>query len=369
MYEKILSPITLGGLTLKNRIIFAPTSFGISEGKLKQRLREIAAGGCAMIVLGDVPVSRHSFLSLHGKKGFERYRQLCDLIHAEGCLICAQLHQSDSNLKAMLRYIPGVLTKKISGDELRILLNEQVGTLVTTMPVKKIQAITSAFGEAAVLAKQAGFDMVQVHGDRMCGSFSSAVFNQRTDLYGGSAENRARFAAEAVSAVRSAVPDMPVDYKLTVRQENPNYGNAGVLLAELPTFVPVLERNGVTSFHVALANHGKLTDTIPPKNHPYFAEEGCFLRYCDEVKKYTALPVCGVGGLTVPDFIEEQLSCGRIECAAMSRQLIADPQWVNKLQQGRASDILHCIRCNRECLGGIKAHRGVHCIYRKMEMD
>ena len=74
-----------------------------------------------------------------------------------------------------------------------------------------------------MLAKQAGFDMVQVHGDRMCGSFSSAIFNHRTDEYGGSAERRARFAVEAVKAVHAAVPGMAIDYKLAVRQENPHY--------------------------------------------------------------------------------------------------------------------------------------------------
>lgn len=142
---------------------------------------------------------------------------------------------------------------------LRPLLNAQVGKLVTDMPAKKVRAITASFGEAAALAKEAGFDMIQVHGDRMCGSFSSAIFNQRTDEYGGSAINRARFAVEAVTAVHQAVPDMPIDYKLAVRQEEPHYGNAGVLLAELAVFVPRLEAAGVTSFHVTLADHGQLT--------------------------------------------------------------------------------------------------------------
>lgn len=80
-----------------------------------------------------------------------------------------------------------------------------------------------------MLAVKAGFDMVQVHGDRMCGSFSSTVFNHRTDEYGGSAENRARFAVEAVKAIRSRLPEIPIDYKLAVRQEDPHYGNAGVV--------------------------------------------------------------------------------------------------------------------------------------------
>ena len=214
-----------------------------------------------------------------------------------------------------------------------------------------------------MLAKQAGFDMVQVHGDRMCGSFSSAIFNHRTDEYGGSAENRARFAAEAVSAVHAAVPGMPIDYKLAVRQENPHFGNAGVVEEELPVFVPLLEQAGVTSFHVTLANHSALENTIPPADHPYFNQPGCFLKFCDEVRQYTDLPICGVGGLNDPDLVEQQLASGRIQCAAMSRQLLADPDWVNKLKNGQAEQIHRCLRCNKKCLGGLMAHQGTRCVY------
>ena len=233
------------------------------------------------------------------------------------------------------------------------------------MPHKKVKEITSAFGTAAVLAKKAGFDMIQIHGDRMCGSFSSSIYNHRTDEYGGTAENRARFAVEAVSAVRERLPDMPIDYKLAVRQENPHYGNAGVIEDELKVFVPMLEKAGSTSFHVTLANHSDLENTIPPKNHPYFSEPGCFLKFCDEVRQYTNLPICGVGGLTDPDFVEKQLADGRIQCAAMSRQILADPDWVNKLKDGHADQIHRCVRCNKKCLGGLMQHQGTHCIYEK----
>lgn len=366
MYETLNSPVDYGGLTLKNRVIFAPTSMGLGADAWRETLRRIAAGGCAMIVVGDVPVTRHGFgPSLYTAKGREFYQSVADAVHREGCLLCAQLHQSDSDLKAMLKYIPGVLTRRISPQQLRPLLNEQVGPYITHLPKKKVQAITEAFGEAAVLARQAGFDMVQVHGDRMCGSFSSALYNQRTDEYGGSAENRARFAVEAVRSIRRRLPDMPIDYKLAVRQEQPHYGNAGVLAEELPVFVPLLEQAGVTSFHVTLANHGSLSDTIPPANHPYFSEQGCFLKFCDQVRALTRLRVCGVGGLNDPDFIEQQLRTGRIDCAAMSRQLIADPDWPNKVFSGRTGDIHRCVRCNKKCLGGMMAHQGVHCIYER----
>ena len=132
--------------------------------------------------------------------------------------------------------------------QLRTLLNEEVAPYITNLPQRKIDKIIHGFGEAAELAVKAGFDMVQIHGDRMCGSFSSSVFNHRTDAYGGSAENRARFAVEAVRAVRSRLPELPIDYKLAVRQEDPHYGNAGVLESELGIFVPLLVEAGVTSF-------------------------------------------------------------------------------------------------------------------------
>ena len=212
MYETILSPINYGGLQLKNRIIFAPTTFGLSDEEYLARIRSIAEGGCAMIIVGDVPVGKSKFeKSLFDSKGFAFYQKIVEIAHDADCRVCAQLHQSDSNLLAMFKYIPGLLLKKITPDQLREKLNAEVSPYITKMSKRKIRTIISGFGKAAVLAKQAGFDMMQVHGDRLCGSFSSAIFNHRTDEYGGSAENRARFAVEAVSAVHAAVPGMPID--------------------------------------------------------------------------------------------------------------------------------------------------------------
>ena len=193
MYETILSPIHYGGIQLKNRIIFAPTTFGLSDEEYLAKIRSIAQGGCAMIIVGDVPVGKSRFeKSLFDTKGFAFYQQVVKIAHDADCKVCAQLHQSDSNLLAMFKYIPGLLLKKITPDQLREKLNAEVAPYITNMSQRKIHEIISGFGKAAVLAKQAGFDMMQVHGDRMCGSFSSAIFNHRTDEYGGSAENRAR---------------------------------------------------------------------------------------------------------------------------------------------------------------------------------
>lgn len=138
MYETIASPFNYGGLALKNRIIFAPTSLGLSQEEQVERLRRIAAGGCAMIIIGDVPVLPHGFgPSLYSRKGAAFYRAVTDAVHQEGAKVCAQLHQSDSNLKAMVKYLPGVLTKRISMEELRTLLNQEVGPYITSCPPKR----------------------------------------------------------------------------------------------------------------------------------------------------------------------------------------------------------------------------------------
>ena len=293
MSDFIHTPVNYCGMQLKNRIIFAPTTMGMGEKAWLEKLRQIAEGGCAMIIIGDVPVGEKGFFTLYSKRGAGLYQRMTDLLHQYDCKVCAQLHQSDTHFGGMWKYLPAMLTGKIKRDELKELMNEGTGEYISSIPANEVRSITASFGAAAVQAKKLGFDMVQVHGDRMCGSFSSSLFNHRTDAYGGSAVNRARFGVECVSAIREALPDLPIDYKMAVRQEDPHYGNAGVLVEELGTFVPMLEAAGVTSFHVTLADHSKLEDPIPPANHPYFSEQGCFLRYCDEVRKFTTLPVCG----------------------------------------------------------------------------
>lgn len=363
MYPHLFSSLTLRGLTLRNRIVFAPTTMGLPENEYLAKLRAISEGGAAVLVIGDVPVLDEPRGSLFDADGFARYCRVTEAVHAGGALACAQLHMSDTDMAGLRRFLPDVQSGKITPDELRRILNGLVSDYVTGLPADRVRGITAAFGPAARRAAEAGFDLVQVHGDRMCGSFSSSIYNRRTDAYGGTPENRARFAVEAVRAVREAMPELPIDFKLAVRQEEPHYGNAGVLLSELSVFVPALEAAGADSFHVTLADHGELSDTIPARSHPYFGEEGCFLKYSDAVRKLTDKPVCGVGALSSPAFIEAQLASGRIALAAMSRQLIADPDWPRKVREGREAALRRCVRCNKKCLGGMQSRQGVHCIY------
>ena len=130
MYETILSPVNYGGLQLKNRIIFAPTTFGLPDEEYLAEIRRLAEGGCAMLIIGDVPVGKSKFeKSLFDAKGFAFYQQIVEIAHKADCKVCAQLHQSDSNMLAMLKYIPAVLAKKLTPDQLREKAERRSGAL------------------------------------------------------------------------------------------------------------------------------------------------------------------------------------------------------------------------------------------------
>ena len=146
---------------MKESHYFCPTNMDRPQKEQAAYFKRLAAGGCAMIIVGDVPVLLGRFSPfLYSMKGFAYYKALAEAVHSEGGKICGQLHKFDANLKDMLKYIPGILTKRISIEELRPLLNQQIGLYITGMPVEKIHRITEAFGTATEFAMKAGFDVV-----------------------------------------------------------------------------------------------------------------------------------------------------------------------------------------------------------------
>ena len=389
--QPLFTPWKIGNCEIKNRIVL--TSMGGTDlfGWMEKNhfdkdgarfIMEVAKNNAGLVLPGCQPVYNPMFGQwLHkNKKMYADLKKWTPELHKTGAKLFVQLTAGFGRSFT----ISEMMEKLYTNPALRVLSKpfmdlDKITASASPSPNRwsdkvpsremtkaEIKEFVNAFAESAKMLKDAGVDGVEVHAVHegyLLDQFTLKYVNKRTDEYGGSAENRARFAAEAVSAVHAAVPGMPIDYKLAVRQENPHFGNAGVVEEELPVFVPLLEQAGVTSFHVTLANHSALENTIPPADHPYFSQPGCFLKFCDEVRQYTELPICGVGGLNDPDLVEQQLASGRIQCAAMSRQLLADPDWVNKLKNGQAKQIHRCLRCNKKCLGGLTAHQGTHCVY------
>lgn len=355
--NKLFTPLQIGPLSLKNRIVFAPTSMGRSG---IDAYETIAAGGVGLLVLADLSVTE-SMLggpSLDSMEDERWFRQVIAACHKHGCKVSAQLFHPEYDVSYMKKlYEEAVRGGKITPEDARNELARSTGEYCDLLTEEEIETIIRAFGEAAKRAEEIGFDMVQIHGDRLLGSFASPLFNHRNDRYG----NHMEVPARAAQAVREAVSSIPVDYKLTIRLDQEKLGRGGISMEEVPEAVARLNACGVDSYHVTLANHTDIEDTIPVRNHPKLPGEGCFAGLAEEVKKYTEKPVCAVGKIQTPAKAEEILS-GTVDMIAMSRQLVADPMWPKKVEEGRDGEILYCLYCNKQCVQSLKGGQAIGCV-------
>ena len=178
-YPSIFQPRSIGGLTLKNGIVFAPTTMGLPKPEHAEKLRRIAASGVALLVLGDIsiePTFHETGFHLHTPEGCEETAKLVELLHSEGAKVSAQLFGGDYDVREVMTRLK---SGKFSPDEVREYMNEAVVGYVTDMPEERIEQLLERYAAVARAACEAGFDMMQIHGDRLNGSFSSGVFNHR----------------------------------------------------------------------------------------------------------------------------------------------------------------------------------------------
>jgi NADPH-dependent 2,4-dienoyl-CoA reductase/sulfur reductase-like enzyme len=225
------------------------------------------------------------------------------------------------------------------------------------LTLDEIAAIRERFRGAALRVREAGFDLIELHGDRLVGMFTSRLLNRRTDAYGGSLKNRARFALEVVQTIREAVPDLPIEYKLSIIRTDPPMGKAGPTLEEAQILAGWLEEAGVVGFHVALANHGAIGDTIPAMGtQPY----GCFVDLAEVIKRVAHVPVTAVGRILDPDFAESIIALGKADLVGIGRGLIAAPEWPREVERGQADDLRLCIMCNH-CASSLMASQPLRC--------
>lgn len=355
--DKLFTPLQIRNLRLKNRIVFAPTSMGPVGAEAYE---QIAAGGAGLIVMADLSVapSMMGAPGLDSDRSLEEFGRIITLCHQYGCKVSAQLFHPEYDPV----YIRGLYLKSRSGDgispdEVRRLLAENTLEYCDKLTAEEVERMIQAFADAAERAGRAGFDMVQIHGDRLVGSFTSPLFNHRSDRFGSHVE----LPRQIVRAVRERMPELPVDYKLTIRMEKEKLGRGGISEAEVPEFVREMDRCGVDSYHVTLANHTDVENTIPRRNHRLLPGEGCFVGLAKLVKQYTDRPVCAVGKLQAPGTVRSVLEEG-LDLAAMSRQLIADANWPEKVEKGRTDEIVYCRYCNQLCMGALRSGKPIGCI-------
>lgn len=352
--QKLFNTLSIKDKTLKNRIVFAPTTMGSESLEF---IKTLVDGNVGLIILPDVSVtaSMLGMPSLDTLKWSSYFKQVLDIAHAKKCLVSVQLFHPEYDVD----YITSLYNKRheISRAEIHRQIAESTNTYIDNLTTEKIQELEEKYILAIRNAQQIGFDMVQIHGDRLMGSFTSSIFNHRKDAYG----ELSFFSCQLVQRIRTEFPEVVIDYKAVIRTEHPDLGRGGTLLKDVPEFIPKLEKSGVNMFHVALANHTAISDTIPAANHKYLKGEGCFLHLARAVKARTTLPVCAVGKLQHPDFIDDVLNEG-FELVGLSRQLVADPYWGNKVMENRLEDIVYCTYCNAKCVTSIMTGKKVSCI-------
>lgn len=360
MQNIILQPIEVGGQTFKNRIMFPPLTTGYEKnGMISEQdmgfYTRLAKGGVGYIVMGDVaPINSFSPTpKLFDDSQIPAFKALADSVHAYGTKLGVQLFHPEYDVDAINSLF---MQKKF--DEMRQRLHHDMMFFTDEVSEEMLMAIIDKMCACAVRAQKAGVDVIQIHGDRLNGCLCSTRMNHRTDKFGGSLENRVRFARMLTRAIRKAVPDMLIDYKLSI--VTPQRGKGGIDEADAVQFAQWLVEDGVDMLHVAQANHtGNMADTIPPMGvQPY----GFFVKIAGDIKKAVNVPVSAVGRIVDAEMAARVIESGMADMVAMGRPLLADPDWGTKIAAGKACDIRRCISCNKGCTDAIQNRQFLSCV-------
>ena len=360
MENVILQPIEVGGQTFKNRIMFPPLTTGYEKnGMISEQdmgfYTRLAKGGVGYIVLGDVaPINSFSPTpKLFDDSQIPAFKALADSVHAYGTKLGIQIFHPEYDVDAINSLF---MQKKF--DEMRQRLHHDMMFFTDEASEEMLMSIIDKMCACAVRAQKAGVDVIQIHGDRLNGCLCSTRMNHRTDKFGGSLENRVRFARMLTRAIRKAVPDMVIDYKLSI--VTPQRGKGGIDEADAVQFAQWLVEDGVDMLHVAQANHtGNMADTIPPMGvQPY----GFFVKIAGDIKKAVNVPVSAVGRIVDAEMAERVIESGMADMVAVGRPLLADPDWGTKIAAGKACDIRRCISCNKGCTDAIQNRQFLSCV-------
>ena len=360
MENVILQPIEVGGQIFKNRIMFPPLTTGYEKnGMISEQdmgfYTRLAKGGVGYIVMGDVaPINSFSPTpKLFDDSQIPAFKALADSVHAYGTKLGVQLFHPEYDVDAINSLF---MQKKF--DEMRQRLHHDMMFFTDEVSEEMLMAIIDKMCACAVRAQKAGVDVIQIHGDRLNGCLCSTRMNHRTDKFGGSLENRVRFARMLTRAIRKAVPGMVIDYKLSI--VTPQRGKGGIDEADAVQFAQWLVEDGVDMFHVAQANHtGNMADTIPPMGvQPY----GFFVKIAGDIKKAVNVPVSAVGRIVDAEMAARVIESGMADMVAMGRPLLADPDWGTKIAAGKACDIRRCISCNKGCTDAIQNRQFLSCV-------
>lgn len=391
---KLLEEIKVGNLTLKNRIMFPPLTTGYEErdGSIGEQsfnfYKRLAEGGASYIVIGDVaPVQTASPTpKLCDDAQIPTFKKLADALHEYDCKLALQIFHPEYDVPGVGRMIMAsrmaavaaqkakeagdmatfeakmAESKKTTADAYAK-LHHDMQHFVSEATVEQLAQIKESMAQCARRAMEAGVDAIEVHGDRLVGSLCSTTLNHRSDEYGGSFENRIRYALEVVAAIKEAAPSLMIEYKLpfiTKNADGSDRGKGGLQEEEGIAFAKKLEEAGVDMIQVAQANHtGNMGDTIPPMGSIAY---NWMLPITEKVKKTVSIPVAIVGRIVTPKNAEALLETGKADMIALGRPLLCDPDFAKKLAEGREDEIRQCLSCNKGCTDNIQNRKFLSCV-------
>lgn len=348
-YPNLCRPITIGGVTFRNRMFSAPmggtdiTNDGCIGPKSTAFYELRGKGGAGAVTVSECMVhpetdgshAYHLDTSILNSLAAATYT--ADAIRRHGAIPSLELSHSGmyagtymtdkSRQKSMNQWGPSDTTRSD-------------GVEVKALTKSKMEDIAAAYGNVAGLAKRAGFEMIMIHGGHgwLLNQFFSPYFNRRTDEYGGSLENRCRFAIDVLKSVRQAVgPKFPIEFRMSGSELfDDGYDlEEGIRIAQqIEPYIDLL--------HVSAGTYQRgFGDTHPSM----FKEHGCNVYLAAEIKKHISIPVATIGGLNSPKQMEEIIAEGKADVVYMARALLADPFLPRKVSENREEEIVKCLRC------------------------
>ena len=354
--EHLLKPIRIKSMELKNRLVMPPmgTRLGNDDGTVSEAnlayMRRRARSGAGLIITEITEVHPYgaaspNSLAVWDDKYIPGLKKLADVVHEEGGKIAMQLHHCGR--ESIYQHSQGTAFGPSAIPSYRY---PQLGA-PREMTRELIQETIASFGTAALRAKQAGYDAVELHAAHgyLLMQFLSAHSNRRTDEYGGDFRARARFILECLEAVRSRVGE---DFPISLRISGEECLRDGYGIEDVQTIIPDIIRAGADLIDVSFGTHGnaKVSIGTPNASAPIEYEQGFMAHLARRIKDVTDVPVISVGRFTDPFFMDDVISRGDADLIAVARQHLADPDFLKNAIEGHPEDTFECLACNQGCI-------------------
>ena len=357
--KHLFSPFQIRNLTLTNRIVmpglasFLIEDDGSITDKTVEHYKRRAAGGPAMVIMEACAVAPEGIVSPHQARIYddrfiEGVSRIVDVIRAEGAVPAAQLHHAGRQTTARV-----IGQKPVAPSNLPC---PTIKGEVEPLTIDGIQKIVQQFGDSAVRAVEAGFELIEIHGAHgyLVNHFLSSFSNIRKDRYGGDIKGRTRFAKEIIQEIRKRIgDDFPLSFKISAQEFVPKGLDVDKSIEILKRLVPF----GLDIVQVSAGN-----DATPEWiSQPMYMKKACLADYAAEIRHALDIPIMSVGRINDPHVAEAIIEEGKADLVCIGRGLLADPEFPNKAKTGRIDDIMTCIACNT-CMESIFRKGRIDCL-------